>query len=102
MWSKSDSVHQKQPPANTAVALPAALAGGAGAWVVRCAQVTAATPATSRTRARISSLRTTRTSGARRNEAQRRPVHAPPLAGRRRTVVEHVAEMTAASAAMDL
>src|SRR5512143_335416 len=37
-----------------------------------------------------------------RDELQRHAVHAVAQAGRRRTVVEHMAEMTAAAAAMNL
>src|SRR5688572_20169899 len=102
IWSKSDSVHQKQPPAKTAAAVTSPLACGPGALAERCAQTLTPTTATMTTSKRASSLRMDRSSAARRREAQGGAVHAPALAGRRRAVVEHVAEMPAAAPAMSL
>src|SRR5688500_16046153 len=99
MWSKSDSVHQKQPPAKTAAALTSPFACGRGG-VERCAQ-TVAPAAASAIRRKTSSLRIARTSAARRREAHRHAVHAPALPGGRRAVVEDVTEMAAAAPAMD-
>src|SRR5689334_21133865 len=52
--------------------------------------------------AAIKTRASSRSAGSRRCELQRDPVHAVSLAGGRRAVVEHVAEMAAAAAAMHL